>query len=97
MQTINLYRYTRENGGITVSTIQPDVEYTTLYRLVADEGMTLTNGTITTSCVDTDDISVWTEIVDTQNDNMKNEEVVDENEATIEDYQNALREVGVNI
>lgn len=72
MQTINLYRYTRPDGGITVSTIQPDVEYTTLYRLVADEGMVLTDGATTTSCVDTYDVSAWSEVVDTQNENMQN-------------------------
>ena len=69
MQTINLYRYTRPDGGVTVSTIQPDVEYIALYRLVADEGMILTDGTTTTSCVDTDDVSIWSEIVDTTNNN----------------------------
>lgn len=69
MQTINLYRYTRSDGGITVSTIQPDAEYTALYRLVADEGMLLTDGITTTSCVDTTDVSVWSEIVDTTNEN----------------------------
>lgn len=69
MQTINLYRYTRPDGGVTVSTIQPDVEYTALYRLVADEGMLLTDGITTTSCVDTTDTSIWSEIVDTSNGN----------------------------
>ena len=72
MQIINLYRYTRPDGGITVSTIQPDVEYTALYRLVADEGMALTDGTTTTSCVDTANMSTWSEIVDTQNENIQN-------------------------
>lgn len=67
MKTINLYRYIRPDGGITVSTVQPDVEYTALYRLVADEGMILTDGSITTSCVDVEDMSVWSEMVDVQN------------------------------
>jgi hypothetical protein len=67
MQTINLYRYVRPDGGVTVSTIQPNVEYIELHRLVADEGMLLTDGTTTTSCVDTADVSVWSEIVDVQN------------------------------
>ena len=66
MQVINLYRYIREGGGTTVSTTKPDGEYTTLFRLVADEGMLLTNGTITTSCVDALDTSVWAEIVNTE-------------------------------
>lgn len=71
MQIINLYRYTRPDGGITVSTVQPDTEFTPLYRLVADEGMLLTNGSTTTSCVDTTDTSVWSEIVDTIDENNK--------------------------
>lgn len=71
MQTINLYRYTRPDGGVTVSTVQPDVEHTALYRLVADEGMLLTDGTTTTSCVDTTDTSIWSEIVDTTNNNIQ--------------------------
>ena len=66
MQTINLYRYTRSDDGITVSTVQPDVEYTILYRLVADENMVLTDGVTTTFCVDTEDTSVWSEIADTE-------------------------------
>lgn len=69
MKIINLYRYTRPDGGITVSTVQPDAEYITLYRLVADEGMVLTDGTTTTLCVDTIDTSVWSEIIDTTNEN----------------------------
>jgi hypothetical protein len=73
MQVINLYRYIREGGGTTVSTAQPDCEYTTLFRLVADEGMLLTNGTITTSCVDTHDTSVWSEIVDEHKNDLRPE------------------------
>lgn len=68
MQTINLYRYVRADGGVTVSTIRPEVEYAELYRLVADEGMVLTDGVAMTSCVDTADVSAWTEIADTQSD-----------------------------
>ena len=75
MQTINLYRYTRSDGGVTVATVQPDVEYTALYRLVADEGMILTDGTIKTSCVDTEDTSIWSEIVDTTNENNNSTEI----------------------
>lgn len=62
MKVINLYRYTREGGGTTVSTVEPNTEYTILYRLVADEGMVLTNGTDITSCVDTDTPDDWIEV-----------------------------------
>ena len=62
MQIIELYRYEREDGGTTVSPVKPDCEYTTLYRLVADEGMALTNGEVITPCIDTTNIEEWTEI-----------------------------------
>ena len=64
MQTINLYRYIRADGGVTVSPVKPGGEYTLRYRLVADENKALTDGTTTTSCVDTDDPLIWTEIDD---------------------------------
>lgn len=64
MQTIHLYRYTRPEGGVTVSPVKPDGEYTELFRLVADEGMILTNGTDTTYCVDTDNVDAWSEVED---------------------------------
>lgn len=66
MQTIPLYRYARPDGGTTVSTVKPSVDYTELFRLVADEGYTLTNGEATTACTDTDYPDNWTEIEDTE-------------------------------
>ena len=62
MQKIKLYRYARPNGGVTVSPVMPDGEYTELFRLVADEGMVLTDGENLTFCTDTDNPDVWTEI-----------------------------------
>lgn len=62
MQTIKLYKYTRADGGVTVSPIKPDTEYTEMYRLVADEGKALVNGKITTICIDVKSIDGWTEI-----------------------------------
>ncbi len=41
MQTITLYRYTREDGGVTTSPVKPDGEYTEKVRVVADEGKRL--------------------------------------------------------
>lgn len=65
MQTITLYRYTRSDGGITTSPVQPDgVDYDLRYRLIADEGKTLTDGTTVTTCTDTADPVIWTEIDD---------------------------------
>lgn len=62
MQTIILYRYNREGGGVTVSPEKPDCEYQESVRLVADEGKLLTNGNIETACIDTDSAEGWTEI-----------------------------------
>lgn len=64
MQTITLYRYVRPDGGITTSPVKPDGEYTEMYRLIADEGKALTDGTMVTVCVDTDDPTIWTKIDD---------------------------------
>lgn len=62
MQKITLYRYTRPGGGVTVSPVKPDGEYTMLYRLIADEGRTLTDGENYTECVDTDNPDAWEEV-----------------------------------
>ena len=62
MQIILLYRYNRHGGGVTVSPVKPEGEYTELFRLVADEGMVLTDGITTTTCVDTDDATKWHEV-----------------------------------
>lgn len=62
MQTITLYRYTRPDGGISVSPIKPNVEYTEMVRLIADEGKALTDGTNTTTCTDASSAEGWTEI-----------------------------------
>ena len=64
MQTITLYKYERECGGITVSPAKPDTEYTEMVRLFADEGKLLTNGDITTPCIDVDSLEGWSEIDD---------------------------------
>lgn len=65
MQTITLYRYTRSDGGVTVSPEQPDegTAYELRYRLIADEGLSLTNGEVFTQCTDTATPDVWQEVV----------------------------------
>lgn len=64
MRNITLYRYKRDGGGITVSPKKPNVPYTTLHRLVADEGKVLTDGETVTLCIDVDSPEGWTEIED---------------------------------
>lgn len=86
MQKITIYRYVRADGGVTVSPVKPDGEYTELFRLVADEGMVLTDGEQYVSCVDTDAPDIWTEVAEPE----------PTDEATEADYLNALNELGVN-
>ena len=63
MQIITLYRYERENGGVTVSPIKPNAEYTEMYRIVADEGKLLTiDGVNTTTCADVETTDGWYEV-----------------------------------
>ena len=63
MQIIKLYKYDRAGGGVTVSPVKPDCEYTEMVRLVADEGKVLTkDGENFTSCVDTDSAEGWYEV-----------------------------------
>lgn len=58
-----LYRYKRRSGKTTVSPKKPkDVPCTEVYRLYADLGKVLTNGEITTPCIDVDSTDGWTEI-----------------------------------
>lgn len=90
MQKISLYRYTRPDGGVTVSAVKPDIEYTEMTRLVADEGHTLTDGNTTTPCADTDNPDVWSEVEDTEN-------LENPDEASVSDYQAALRDMGVEL
>lgn len=62
MQKITLYRYARHDGGITNSPVKPDCDYTVRYRLIADDGKILTNGTDTTCCADVGSVDGWIEI-----------------------------------
>lgn len=55
MERITLYEFVREDGNISVSPNKPDGEYQTSYRLIADEGMILTDADGNTAkVIDTD-------------------------------------------
>lgn len=73
MQTIPLYRYTRSDGGVTVSTVKPDGDYTEMFRIVANDGFSLTDGTTMTACTDTVTPSVWSEVEATNSPNEDSE------------------------
>lgn len=65
MQIINLYKYRRADGGVTVSPIKPEGEYTEMYRLVADDGKLVTkDGVNFYSIIDTDSVDGWYEIIE---------------------------------
>lgn len=88
MQIKKLYRYIRADGGVTVSPNKPDCEYTEMVRLIADEGKALTkDGENFTPCTDTDTAAGWYEVDAPEDDN---------DEATEQDYIDALAELGVS-
>ena len=63
MEIKPLYRFLREDGGVTESPDKPDgAEYTIRFRLIASDGKLLTNGTVETFCIDVDSTDGWTEI-----------------------------------
>lgn len=63
MEIKPLYRFIRDDGGVTESPDKPDgTEYTIRYRLIASEGKLLTDGTTETYCIDVDSADGWYEI-----------------------------------
>ena len=63
MQIIPIYKFTREDGGVTVSPNKPNGSYTEMYRLVADEGKELTkDGVNITNCADVESTDGWYEV-----------------------------------
>lgn len=89
MQITPMYRYTRPDGGASVSPIKPDVEYTSMCRIVADEGKLVTqDGVNVYPCVDADSSDGWYEVEDTNV-----EESVDSDE--VKDMRAALDVLGV--
>lgn len=67
MQKITLYCYARPSGGMSVSPVKLTGNYTERYRLIADEGHVLTDGVNYTSCTDTDNPDLWTEVIGVEN------------------------------
>lgn len=56
-----LYRYQREDGGYDISPVEPECEYTTLHRLIADEGMILYKDDIEAEVIDVVSTLGWLE------------------------------------
>lgn len=74
----NLYKIIRADGGVTISTAQPDGPYVPYLRLIADDGKILTNGVVKAPVVDVPDgdQGLWTE-VDDEDQEMTAEEVME--------------------
>lgn len=77
------------DGKRIVSEEKPDNPYKILYQLTAEEGKLLINGVEGLYSVETYDPSVWYEVDDSGDDRY--------NEATIEDYREMLRSLGVEV
>ena len=66
MITKILYRTIRLDGGVSVTPNKPtDENYTETYRLMADDGMILTDGVNKYTCIDTDEPNVFKEMPET--------------------------------
>lgn len=86
MTTKNLYKYENSDGSISISPVQreeTDTPY--MFRVIADEGKVLTDGTNTTACIDTHTPEIYTEIDEPP-----------EPESELEDAKEALNILGVN-
>jgi hypothetical protein len=83
MQRVNLYRYEDENGVVTITpNPRTETDIPSRLRLVADEGMILTDGNTKTPVVDIlpEEEGNWHEITDEEAEKMqKVESEVDEN------------------
>jgi hypothetical protein len=71
MKVIPLYKFIRPDGGVTVSPIKPEGEYSEMFRLVADEGMILKNGEVETTCTDVLSADGWEEVEAPEDDTEK--------------------------
>ena len=58
MTIIQLYKY-KEGGATVVSPRDPGVAYEPMYRLIAEEGKEITDGTTVTTCIDVESTEGW--------------------------------------
>ena len=63
MITKTLYRVKRSDGGVDITLTKPDHNsFTETYRLIAEDGMVLTDGIDSYCCIDTDTPEKYSEI-----------------------------------
>lgn len=73
MKIKTLYRYERDHGKLTVSTKKPECDYTEKFRVIADEGMLVTqDGMNLTPVVDVDSVDGWYEVEDPEAKELEN-------------------------
>ena len=80
MQRVNLYRYEDENGVVTITpTPRTETDVPSRLRLVADEGMLLTDGNTETPAKDVmpDEKDNWHEITDEEAQVLQESEVIE--------------------
>lgn len=79
MQIKTLYRYTRADGGITVTPEKPEgIDFSEKLRLIADDGkMLTTDGKTLYPCIDVDNTAGWYEVADPE---AEKEKAVTDNE-----------------
>ena len=59
----DLFKYTRPDGGIDESPVQPAVEYEPMYRVIADEDKLVTcDGVNLYTCIDAATADGWYEV-----------------------------------
>lgn len=64
MQRKMIYRYQRPDGGYTVTPVKPEGTYNIRWRLIAEDGMAITNGEMTVTVIDVihrNDCEAWTD------------------------------------
>lgn len=71
MEIRTLY-ITENDGKTTVSPIKPEGDYTTTYRVIAADGAEITNGTMTATVIDTDNPNEWSEVEQTDAEEIVN-------------------------
>lgn len=64
MEQIELYRYVDDGKVVVTPVRREDTDAPQKYRLIADEGMELTDGMVTTECIDVlcEDVGTWQEV-----------------------------------
>ena len=87
MKIVKLYT----GGGVSYSPLYADGRTESDFvRLVADDGMGITDGIVVTTVIDTNDPERWADCAAPVDPDPQDE-------ATTEDYENALSELGVNV